>query len=141
MIDLGRYRLGEWVPIAFSGTSAAATPTLPDSQPTITIWDASDVSSSVATISPPIRDRYKITALFTHWIRLSSTYSTGKTYIADCSAVVGGVTFRTQIQWETIAGGSTDGNVIGAVFVDRPEARQIVYQLDGGKLQARRNPG
>lgn len=138
--DLGRFQLGDWVPITFPTVNNTRTPSWPTATPTIKTFDASDVTTVVETLRPPAFDMQRQTGLFRHWLRLSSTYAANKTYLAVATWTISGTDYADMFQWIVLPGGDADGAVIGAKFVSRPEANVVAYCVDGGKLKTSNNP-
>lgn len=139
-MHIGRYRVGDFVPLGCECVDSSGTPSFPTAVPTAKIFDASSLGGAVETVNMPVHDRFGQTGFFRKQHRLSSSYSAAKTYIVIYNWAIAGTTYGYEQQFETVAGGDADGNVIGAIGLDRPEGQVVVYQLDGGKLHARRGP-
>ncbi len=138
-MEIGRFQLGDFVPLQFQSVDGSDTPTWPSSTPTIKTFAADDVTTAVETIRPGARDVQRQTGLFYYPLRLTSSYTT-KPYIVTFNWTISGTTYASIAQFNVIAGGDSDGAVIGAHYVRRPEAPTVVYVVDGGKLKAVRNP-
>lgn len=137
---LGKFQLGEWLPLSLVTHNASGTPTLPDAAPTAKIVDSS--GTTVDTINMPIgKSKAFITAGFEHIHRLDSDYSAGVYMIFYRWATGSGAFSGAQSQqFEIVAGGDSDGNVMGMTWMPKPQSADVVYQLDGGGLRAGRNP-
>lgn len=137
MMYLGRYTLGQWLPIpldAVIGSGAAVTPT---AAPTVTIYDAAWTAvESAKKIAP--RDR-TATGSFEREFYLGSDYAVGL-YTARAVFASGGSNFIRLYRFEIVGGGHDDGSFIGMVFFEKPDSPHIVAQQDGGDLVPRRNP-
>ena len=138
--DLGRFQLGQWVPLTFLSTNNVDTASWPTATPTIKTYDASDVTTVVETIRPPAHDMLRVTGLFRYMLQLGSSYAASKVYIVAATYAISGTTYGTMMQFTTMPGGDADGAVIGATFVRRPEAGVVAYVKDGGKFLAANNP-
>src|SRR5690606_12957960 len=139
MTHLGRFQLGDWVPIVMQAVTAAGTPALPDDAPTATVFAASDPTSAIATRNLPIRDRYGTTALFGADLRLDGDYAAGS-YLVVLQWAHSTTGHGDLLMFDVVGGGDADGNVIGQYVSQRPEGQMVVYQLDSGKLQIAMNP-
>lgn len=137
---LGRYQLGDFVPLTFSAVDNNGTPAWPTATPTVKTYDASDVTSAVETIRPPAHDMQRLTGLFRYLLRLGSSYAADKTYVAVATWAISDTTYGNMFQWDVLAGGDADGAVIGATFISRPEAGVVAYVVDGGNLKTSNNP-
>lgn len=136
---LGRFQLGDYVPLQIGthpGTAVAANPT---AAPTARIVALDTPGSAVETVNMAIRDAYKRTGFFLNWLRLSSSYS-AKIYAAYYTWAIAGSNYSECDMFEVVAGGNSSGAVIGAAVIQRPEAEFLMYQLDDGTLNVRRNP-
>lgn len=136
LVDLGRYRLGDFITFAFQATNANGTPVAPTAAPTLKTWAGGSLSAPVDSIAMPV---HCLSGMFLYDLRLDGDYSAGA-YVAACQWVTGGSTFSEVFSFRVIAGGDADGNVIGAIRLNMPEAQKVVYQLDSGKLEYVRNP-
>lgn len=139
MVDLGRFRLGDFVQFAFVATNASGTPVAPTAAPTLKTWLGSDVSTTVDSIAMPVHVPNQQTGMFLYDLRLDGDYAAGA-YVAACQWATGGSTFSETFSFRVVPGGDADGNVIGAIRLNQPEAQKVVYQGDGGKLEYVRNP-
>ena len=139
-MNLGRYQLGDWLPLTLVTHNAAGTRTLPDAAPTAKIVDAS--GTTIDTINMPISKSKAFTiSEFEYLLRLDSDYSAG-VYMVFFRWATGSGAFSggQSKQFEILAGGDSDGNVMGMAWMPKPQSADIVYQLDGGALLAGRNP-
>lgn len=141
MANLGRFQLGDFVPLKLrtvDGNGTYAFPTV--ANPTAAVFDMADLAAAVETVQLIVQDRYKRTGYFGKNHRLSSSYAAAKSYMVIYEWALSGTNYGDFDVFDVIAGGSSDGAVIGAEAYPRPEGEQVVYQLDGGKLLAGRNP-
>ena len=138
MTDLGRFQLGDWLPLCVQTHGSTYAPTLPDNCPTAKIFDES--GSLIETLNMPINDRYgPTTALFMRRRLLDSSYAAGK-YMIFYLWIVSSTGYPECQQFEVVAGGSADGNVIGNYWNETPAAGYVITALHGGKLLTNRGP-
>src|SRR5690606_1409401 len=133
MTHLGRFQLGDWVPIVMQAVTAAGTPALPDDAPTATVFAASDPTSAIATRKLPISHRYGTTVLVRPDLRLDGDYAAGG-YLVVLELAHSLTGHGYLLMFDVVGGSDADGNVIGQYVTQRPEGKMVVYQLDSGKL-------
>lgn len=138
--DLGRFQLGEFVPITLGSVAGNNVPSWPTACPTIKTFIETDFTSAIETLRPMARDLLRVTGMFYYPIRLSSSYTAGKVYLVTKSWAISGSTYVETEQFRVVAGGDADGGAIGAAALRRPEALAVVYALDSGKIKSARNP-
>lgn len=131
ILDLGRFQLGDFVPLFIPPMDENGVPGLPDTG-NVTVWDASSVGSSLATAVIPKRDD---TPTFFLALPLDGTYAAGKTYIVTYEWTVGGDAMGGAWTFEVVAGGDTEGAILGMTAVGYPAEDQIVYLTDAGTLR------
>jgi len=135
----GRYKLGDHVPLLLLTRSASGTPTLPLDVPYAKVWD--NTGTLVHNFFMPIADRFAVTGLFTHNMRLGGRFPTlGMYRVVYFYNLSGSYHGTDEDTFELIAGGDNDGTVISDYFYNRPFASFVVQQLDSGKLVSGRNP-
>ena len=135
-----RYQLGDYLELAVQPTNASLTPTVPDDYPTAKIFDSS--GTLIDTVTIPVVYKPSATEYYfeRRW-RLDSDYSAGTYMLVYQYETGAGANVVAQCQtFDIVAGGNSDGAVIGQYFQDVPEAQQVVYQLDGGRMVSRRFP-
>lgn len=135
-MNLGRFHVGDSIPLAVSSEDNNGVPTLPTAAPTARIYSGSTL---IETVSLPIWDRYKVTAYFQKRHRLGSSYSAG-TYLVVYGWTISATSYKKVAFFQVYSGGDADGNVIAAAAVERPEANYILYETESGSLMAGRNP-
>lgn len=139
-MNLGRFQLGDFVPLSLNATTATGSPSAPSANPTAAIYDlTASPPSLVDTVQMVICDRYQQTAFFQTLHRLSSSYSATKFY-AVCYAWNSGTALIKTEYFSVVAGGDSDGAVIGSIGYHRPDGERVVYLRDGGKLVFSRGP-
>lgn len=139
MAYLGRYQMGQTIPLYLPCHTAAKQLSLPDLPPQLKVFDAS--KNLVEQHLMPIEDRYVVTGWFRFPLFLGRLYSTGY-YSVVYYYTTGGKTYNGLDTdcFEVVGGGDVRGAVIGTYFYDRPEARYIVQGLESGSIIKGRNP-
>jgi hypothetical protein len=139
MAYLGRFRLGDSVPLFVCCTNGLGSPTFPIDSPTVKTWDP--IAGLVQSFQIPVVDRYAQTGLFEGHLRLSVLYSNLGMWTATYTYVTpDGNPGLKQDNFEIVEGGNPDGNVVSMSWYERPWAYFIVQELDSGKLVQGRNP-
>ena len=152
---LGRYQLGDSVPLGIQsrepgssasvyGQSAPAQPAT-GSRPSASIY-AADGNIVGSAILLPVVDRYKTLDAgsdnnwwFARSHLLDSNFSTGR-HIVIYTWKHGSTTMRKAAAFDIFDGGDPDGSVITMNAFQRPEAVNVLYDTQSGKLQSGRNP-
>lgn len=137
MAYLGRYQLGQFVPLTVQCLDASGTPTLPTGPPTIDVWLGSTLI--VAAKEIPILDRYGVTAMFRYRLPLDGRFSAGS-YMVSYTYTVGSLVVFDIDAFQITAGGDINGAVISMTEFVRPHAKFIVYQTDQRLLLYGKNP-
>lgn len=134
---LGRYQLGQSVPLRVLCRSSSQPPVDPANAPQYRVVSSSGV---VATGQMPLLDPDQTGQLFQYLLFLNSTYSTGYysvSYVYDAGnfeEVDLGDTF------EVIPNGNVAGAVNSLAWYERPEAKFLIGRTDSGILYSGRNP-
>ena len=129
MANLGRYRRGDWVTLAFTLTQ------IPDTIPVAIILDSN--SATIATLIMPAACANRLT--YSRPVQISLAYAVGN-FSVFYHYVVSGTPTLQQATFEVVPGGDSGGAVIAIYSLDRPEVRSIVAQLDSGVLVLGRSP-
>lgn len=137
MSYLGRYQLGQLVPLSLVTRSADRAPAVPDTAPIAKVYNSG--GTLVATKKMPVVDRDAQTGLFQYPLFLGPEYATGE-YMVDIGYLISASAFAETFTFEVVAGGDSDGEVIAMYFYERPHAEHIVYQVSSGRLKQGRNP-
>ena len=132
---LGRYQLGDFLPLTVQCRNSSKAPVDPTSAVTLTIYDSSLVTVLNSEPLPP-KDIANLTGIFEAEMQIDSLFSEG-IYFAMHEWSGGGKALDT---FEVIAGGNSTGGYVGIHFYERPGVEFIVGQTDGSTLEARRNP-
>lgn len=134
---LGRYQVGQEVPVGVLCRTSLRVPTVPDAAPWVKILDSQ--GSVIETHELPIVDRYNQTGWFQKLVRLGSSFGLGS-YTVEITYTLSGAPHILISTFEVVAGGDLGGPVIAIYAIDRPEARYVVAQLGTGRLVQGRNP-
>lgn len=135
---LGRYMLGDYVPVVVRTHAGDHIPAAPTAAPIAATYDTSSKVENLGKIA--LVDPSATTGLFLKRIKLDSTYSTGP-HTVLVTYVISGSTYSQEFSFEIIAGGDADGNIIASEEFQRPEAVNLIHQRDGsGDVVSGRNP-
>lgn len=137
MIYIGRYQLGDWVPLRIQATNGSLTPTLPDDCPLMAVYSAA--GSKVVEKKIPVLERYAVTGLFAFRLFLDGSYSAGS-YMVKYQWLISSAPFIEVNTFEIVAGGHVDGSAIASAWYERPHGKFLVRQMDSHKLVEGRNP-
>lgn len=135
MSYLGRYQLGDLLPLQLVSKSASEITAAPDDAPRVDLF--SPANSKVLSLDMPIMDTsYYVFGLN---VPLNSTFSVGywrAVYRYKASGAV-----RLQVDYfEVVDGGDTDGTIVSMYPWARPEANYMILHTDAGKVFQGRNP-
>lgn len=133
----GRHQQGDQIFLSIRTLNGSGVPTNPDAAPLMDVWLNGTTKLRSARI--PRHDAGAVTGLFGYWLDLGVGYVAGM-YQVTYSWTVGSDHGLQVDTFEVLAGGSSDGAVISMIEHRRPQASFVVYQLDGGRLRAGRNP-
>ena len=137
-MHLGRYRLGDLVPARIQTYDVDGVPVAPAACPT-TDWYDNAGTNVMAAKSIPIQDRYGVTGVFMYEQILDARFAAGRYWILYkwSSGAFNGQELDT---FEVVAGGNAQGQYISTFFIDRPHAKFLIGQTDGGVVDRIRNP-
>jgi hypothetical protein len=138
MYYLGRYKLGDWIPLSVQCTDASGDAVAPDSAPTVTVYDG-DFASVVSGKAMPAKDVGNRTGMFEIEGRLASGFSEG-VHHALFQWSAGSHDGAELKRFRVVGGGHQDGAYTAVQYYDRPQANHIVGHLDSGVLEFRKNP-
>jgi hypothetical protein len=137
----GRYQLGTHVPLAVLTVNGSNVPSAPASCPRLEVRTAA--GAVVFGDKPvPVQDRYGAevdATVFAYSLFLDGRFAAGL-YTATYRYTLGSYEGVVVDEFEVVAGGDGDGAVIAMHYFDRPHAKFVVMQLDGGSLVKGRNP-
>jgi hypothetical protein len=114
-------------------------PQWPDAVPTLRVYHATNLGSILATLSPWARKRSGEEGWF------HATWDTGGAtvpgvYIISATWSIGGTTYARLWRVTLRGEANSDGPILSAFSMPRPDGVRIVYHRAGGKLQASRGP-
>ena len=133
---IGRFALGEIVPLAVWTRNSSDTPTLPVRSPVAAVYSG---TALVLTQSLPISDRYGVTGFFSYGLHLDARFTTGP-HSVIIHYVIGSSSYLESQDFEVVAGGNALGAGIASYYFSIPQANVVLLQTDAGKLLRRRNP-
>ena len=134
---IGRYQIGQVVPISVVTTDASDNPSDPDDVPIARIYRG---STFVASVRMSVRDRFSQRAYFDHQLKLmGGAYQAGY-HTVIYTYTVSGSTITKQSCFQVVPGGDEGGTVISMTTYKRPEAQSVVAQLTSGRLVFGRGP-
>jgi len=134
---IGRYQLGQSVPIAVQTEGAPGKPELSDDVPVADLFTAA--GALVLSKRLPIVDRFGVTGWFLLPVFLDETFEEGN-YLVNVHWADDGDARAKTYRFEIVPGGDTDGAVVAMHAYDRPHGKFLVQQLDSGRIVAGRNP-
>ena len=135
---VGRFALGQFVPLFAACRDGNGDAVSPTSAPTFTVYKSTDTPISGAdTVPMPPLAKDDQTGLFLYHLRLGSSFSTGRYHVLIEYAYSGG-TGAIQRVFEVIGGGHSSGAYLAIHQYRRPHASYLVGQLDSGTLEFRR---
>jgi hypothetical protein len=133
MIDLGRYLLGDKVPLILSTITSDVVPAAPTAAPTARIYKNA-ATATTAVISIPIKAKGKATGLFAHDLFLSSTYSVGIWFVL-LKWTVSAVVYKQLYRFEIVTGGDADGPPVALKYFDQRGADHLFWQTEALTVQ------
>ncbi len=134
---LGRFILGEEVPLTALAEAGGGERLQPATPASWTVYDAD--GDRVAGGLMPARDRGRVTGLFRHDLQLGSAYAAGR-YLVRVSWADGSYCRQEASCFDVVAGGHADGQVVSQRFLSRPGGDAVVRKTDGGKRYIGRRP-
>lgn len=141
---IGRYTVGQSIPLGLTSTDPSGTPTLPDSAPVAEIYDNATIQVG-SDISLPIVDPYALdtfgatNCLFGREYRLHSSFSPGR-YQIIYKWVLSGVTYKRCAEFDVMYATTHHGQTIGLFGVPRSTGLLVHFDLESGRIQMGRNP-
>ena len=138
---LGRFQQGQEIPLSIQCVNATGGPDDPQELPRVSVYRDGASPSLIQTLVMAADLRGVVTGFFRLGLYLNNLYGTAGRYL-------------TLVKWEDsdgvahcrggsfmlLPGGSADGAVIAAKYVERPDASYLLYQTDAGRLIRGRNP-
>lgn len=138
MAYLGRFSLGQTVPLYLQCRNSSKAPTVPDLPPQYKVFAAGSTVPVEAHLMP-IEDRYVFTALFRSTQFLGRLYAVGMYQVVYNYSISGSPVAEADC-FEIVGGGGNLGAVISTYFYQRPEANYVIQGLESGEILKGRNP-
>lgn len=137
---LGRFALGDFLPLHLSCINGSLVEAAPSAAPAYTAYDSSGTAvTNVAALKMVPHDLPTRTGWFYAEHRLGSDFSVGRYDVLVQYTVSGSVRTR-QFCFEIVAGGHASGAYIGMEYQASPQARFVVGLVDSGSVEQRKNP-
>lgn len=141
---IGRYTVGQSIPLLMCSTDASNTPTLPDAAPIAEIYDNGTIQVG-SDISLPIIDKYALdtsganNCIFGLPYRLHSSFSAGR-YTIIYKWTISAVEYKTVRCFDVKYASNHHGTTIGLFGVPRTTGMTVHHDLESGRIQMGRNP-
>lgn len=137
---LGRFKLGDFLPIPAWCVNSSREEVSPTVAASYTIYDVADSIITGANDAKMIpHDKATRTGWFYAEHRLGSAFAVGRHNIL-VEWASGGSNFGEVHCFEIVAGGHTSGGYIGLEHVQSPQAKYVVGLLDSGSVEIRKGP-
>jgi hypothetical protein len=138
---LGRYQQGEELPLRVQCVDAAGAPADPAAVPAATVYRDGATPTLLETVALAAQLRGVEVGVFGRPHFLGPLYATaGPHKVLYRWQDAGGVAHCLPAYFTLLPGGDADGAVIALAYAERPDARYLIYQTDGGRLVRGRNP-
>lgn len=135
---LGTFQLGDTVDVRVQTKTGALVPTNPDAAPTYKIYKDAD-SSTTATGSLPIQDKWGTTGVFLGNVFLDSAFSAG-TFCVLVQWAISSTAGSEILTFEIVSGGDARGEVISLYPYSKRDSEFLVWQTNSGHLVTGRGP-
>lgn len=133
---LGRFRLGQSVPLELPVKDSSNTPVEPDAAPTATVYSS---SARIEDLELPVLDPFRVTGLFREDLFLGALYATGF-YVVQYNYAVGGVFGGAEDAFEIVGGGDAVGHVLSLFHFPHAASDFLIVHREDGTVVRRRNP-
>lgn len=133
---IGRFQLGDTIPLFVVTTDASDTPQVPEFPPTVKIWSKNKL---VKAKFVPTWETFTQTGIFLGRAFLDPKYAIGL-YRVTYYYQIGTFQGIKVGNFEVMPGGNTDGNVMSMYYYHCAQANFVVQGLDSGKIVQGRNP-
>lgn len=134
---LGRYTLGQWVPLVAVTTNGAMTPSWPASVAVFSVYDGAG-ARVYSGLMPPL-DLARLPGSFSYLMRLGDTFALGH-YVATITFALAGTTYSVENRFQVVAGGNPAGALVSLHSYQRPQADFVLGRLDSDQRLIARNP-
>ena len=133
---IGRYQLGGWVPLTIECYDSSSDDSASDTAPEFTVYNASGTEVANGRLRHEVGDEDHV---YTGEVRLTSSFAAGMYWVLF--EFTDGLFTGQELQnFEVVGGGNSSGAYIALHAYEAPHANILVGQLDGGTLEARKNP-
>ncbi len=136
---LARRQLGQWLEISLQCKNGNNTPSLPADPPMLTIRRASDNVVVYSGEMPIVEKAGVAIGYFRAKIFLGSDFIIGN-YNVQMAFTVGSFTDLQSRTFSVVAGGHSNGQVIGMASFRRPNRTHVIYQVEDGRVLKGSNP-
>jgi hypothetical protein len=133
---LGRYRVGDAVPLTLQTVNTSDTATAPDRAPYAFLWSP---SALVATIRMPIHAAFRTTGLFKYLLRLGHKFAVGNYNVVYRYDIASAREQHVDV-FDIVDGGRHDGPILSMHTFDRPDSVFILQHVASGRILRGRNP-
>lgn len=137
-MHLGRFRVGDYLPLRLVVMDAGRTPAVPDAAPTAYLWKASG-PTKLATLTLSVDETARTTGMFALPYLLDATFAAGNHVVVFKWAVAAVAQQRVAV-FEIVAGGGSEGDVAAMHVLERPEGTWVLRQHGRGMVTAGRGP-
>lgn len=138
---LGRYQQGQELPVTLQCVNAATGPSDPTELPRLEIYRDGATPTLIETVQLAADLRGVAVGVFRRGVYLGERYGTAGRYLLVAKYTdTDGTAHCEHGSFMLLPGGSDDGAVIAAKYVERPDASYLLYQTDAGRLIRGRNP-
>jgi hypothetical protein len=135
--SIGRYQVGDHLPLFVQCVNSLGVPTDPTLCPTYVIYDNAGVVAGSGQV--PIRDAVVLDGWFGMPLRLLASLASGM-YSIVYSYQISGVNYAEIQTFEIVGGGDAAGQVISLDQYRRPEAGHLMIEREDGTILSGRNP-
>lgn len=140
MISLGRFKLGDFLPLHVEAINGSRAEGSPSAAPNYTIYNS---SGTVVTGADDLKmiphDKPTRTGWFYAEHKLGSNFAVGR-YDVLVESTISASVYPRRYCFEIVGGGHTSGGYIGLEHVPSPQAKYIVGMLDEGTVEIRKGP-
>lgn len=134
---LGRFQLGDTLPLLLLTRDADDALQLPDHPPNMKIWKPD--ATLLRAEEMPIVEKFAQPGTFLSRVFLGTAFLVG-VWTITYHYTIGSYLGLGEDIFEIMPGGNADGHIMSMYFYDRPHAAFIVQSLDSGQLVSGRNP-
>jgi hypothetical protein len=132
-MSIGRYQLGDYVPLSLQTTDQNLLSTIPDADPAIKLYrNGTLVTTTTMSVLDPNR------AVEQYVLRYQPN-NLGS-WIAVMTYALSAITYTKVESFLVVAGGNSTGAIVAAHSLRLPGHDYVVCQADGGTLRYGRNP-